>query len=129
MLLSIIILSLIHFAYKFFCYADLCSYYFLKESKERLSRILLIFLPYDVSRNVIKRIQQFYDTVFACRFNDSLLSFGKPCVLERLVITNHTFIFKQNVINFAVFVFFLPLGRWFRQTLFAFLRQRPPRYK
>jgi len=28
-------------------------------------------------------------------FDDALLTFGKPGVLKRLIITNHGFIFKQ----------------------------------
>ncbi|KEQ21813.1 hypothetical protein ET33_30865 [Paenibacillus tyrfis] len=45
--------------------------------------------------------------MLACSLNDSLLSFCQPRVLKGFLISNHAFIFKQTVINFAVFVIFL----------------------
>lgn len=74
-------------------------------------------MPDDPAAAIIDGREQLHAAVFAGGSNDPLLPFLKPCSLKGLVISNHAFIFKQKVTNFAAFNPFLVRGTFPRQTV------------
>lgn len=73
-----------------------------QETSKYLSIVCIVFLHIDLTCLVIKKSCQFHTLVFPIGGDDSLLSLGKPCLLDSLVIPYHGFIFIENTGDFLV---------------------------
>lgn len=73
-----------------------------KEIQKRLGRVLLVFLPDNPAYRIVHGGQQLDAAVFACCLDNSLFTAEKPRLLNRLVVPDHRFVFKQQMIDFIV---------------------------
>lgn len=83
----------------------------LKKIQKRLGDVLLVFLPNDLTCCIVHRSQQFHAPMLARGSNHMLFSAKKTCFLNSLVVPNHGFIFKQQVIDFIVQESFFNSGK------------------
>lgn len=79
----------------------MCQYFFQKLQKDH-GIILFFFDAKDITRFIIQCTKQFDAFVLAECWDDSPLTLQEPRPLNRLVVADHGFIFKQNVGKFVV---------------------------
>jgi hypothetical protein len=94
----------------------------LKKPKKGFATVMFFFYTKKIACFVIKRTDQLDALVLSIGGNDLLLAFDKPCPLNRLVIMDHRFTLKKNMVDFSI-QHFLHQGKSLQLFVFVVMRQ------